>query len=184
MALAPDMGLAHSALGAVLRNQRRPAEALASYRMAVALDPVQVPAQANTSLMLTLIGRPEEAVAPIQAAIAARPESVEQAQWHFYLGLAQFQAGLGDHGAAALRRSLDPPVQAVIPADARRLYVAAALALGGEVEEARRVAAAERTSTPTYTQGWFRAHPLSDDPHYLAQAEVLFRGLALAGVPE
>jgi DNA-binding winged helix-turn-helix (wHTH) protein len=56
VALGPDLGVVHFALGAVLRNQRRPAEALASYRKAVALDRQQLPALANVGFMLILLG--------------------------------------------------------------------------------------------------------------------------------
>ena len=62
----------------------------------------------------------------------------------------------------------------------------AALALGGRVEDARAVVADVRAREPRASVAQFRqARPwTSDNPVYLARRENLFRGLALAGLPE
>jgi hypothetical protein len=68
--------------------------------------------------------------------------------------------------------------------DERQLHLAAALASAGRVEEARGVAADVLARSPQLTAGALRARAASDNPRYLEQREALFRGLALAGVPD
>ncbi|MFT8243130.1 winged helix-turn-helix domain-containing protein [Roseomonas sp. BN140053] len=183
VALAPGLGQAHTAQAAVLRLQRRPAEALEAYRKAVALDDNQLPSRANIGMMLVLTGHPAEAPAPILAAMAAGgPTHAFIHSWHTYLGLAMLQSGQGDHGVERFRRALERPV--LMPAAELRMHLAAALALNGEVDEARNLAAEVLETAPRLSASWFRARPLSDHPAYLAQREAFFRGLTLAGVPD
>ena len=182
--LAPDLGDAHAAKGAVLRHQQRFEEALASYRRAVALDPAQIPSLANIGLMLILLGRPAEAFEPIRTAIARRPDSTSILHWNLYLGLAQMQLGTGDFGAAQFRQSLARPVQALLPANARRLHLAAALALSGDIEQAQVIAQEVRQQSPFVTAGWFRERELSGHSTYQEQRRGFYRGLSLAGVPD
>lgn len=184
LALGPDVAVAHFALAAVRRNQRRPAEALVSYQKVVALDPDSVPALASVGYMLVLIGRPAEGLKPIESAIAARPDSVTIRQWQFSLGVAKLLAHVDDMGVQAFRRSLDRPDYAYVPVDVRRLYLAASLATGGDVDAARQVASDVLRDDPTLTLNWFHDHPLSDDPAFKQRSEILYEGLKRAGVPD
>ena len=63
-------------------------------------------------------------------------------------------------------------------------YLAAALALLGELDEARAAAQAGLALNPTFTIRRFRADAPSDNPTYLAGRERIYEGMRMAGVPE
>lgn len=177
--LAPHLAAAHLAQGLVLRLQRRPLQATASFRLALTLDPDLHQARANLGLMLVLIGRPQEAIAALELVIAAAPRHRFVGSWHAYLGLARLHHGDGDHGAADFRAAIE--ICNAAPPELLRLHLASALALSGAIGEARRLAAELRRQHPALTATWLRSRPLSDHPVYLAQREATLRGLALAG---
>lgn len=182
--LAPDAAISHAARGAVLRWNGQLAEAGAAYAAAVARDPEMHHSRAMAGWINALLGRPEEALAPIRTSIAlARPDHPYIHAWQVSLGLAQMHAGDGDLGAEALRLSAAGGAPRF--RDERLLYLAAALALGDRLPEARALAAEVLAHSPRMTLGWFRERALSDNADYLAQREAtLLRGLMLAGVPE
>jgi DNA-binding winged helix-turn-helix (wHTH) protein/Tfp pilus assembly protein PilF len=185
-ALAPDLPVVHAARAAVLRLQRRPAEALESYRRAVALDETQHASRANIGLMLILTGHPEEAEAPILRSLAlAEADHPFKGTWLTYLGIADLQIGDGrgrDWGVERFRQSLDR--QAFLPADIRRLYLAAALAMQGETEQARQLVKDVLARQPDLSASRLRQRELSDDPAYLSRQANLYHGLRIAGLPE
>ncbi|MFC0406952.1 winged helix-turn-helix domain-containing protein [Roseomonas elaeocarpi] len=180
---APDRADVQSARGAVLRLQRRSAEAMEAYRRAVALDPGQHASRANIGLMLILTGHPEAAAEPIRTSLALTgPTHPYVGTWLTYLGIAALQMDEGDRGATLFQQSLER--QAFLPPDTRRLWLASALALSGQGEEARALLAEVRSRQPALSATALRRGELSDDPTYLARQEVFYRGLALAGLPE
>ena len=63
-------------------------------------------------------------------------------------------------------------------------HLATALALLGQLDEARAVAKAGLTLDPRFTIRRYRASVLSDDPNYLAGRERSYEGMRMAGVPE
>jgi DNA-binding winged helix-turn-helix (wHTH) protein/tetratricopeptide (TPR) repeat protein len=179
--LRPDAAFTHNARGAVLRVQGRHAEALAAYRRVGELDPGLLPPRANVGLMLILLGRAEEAIAPIRATIALAPAShAFQVTWQAYLGVALLHAQAEDFGVEALRLARGD--QALLPGAGRELHLIAALALNGDLDEASAALAALRARDPGVSQARLRAAPLSVNPDYLAQREALFRGLDRAGL--
>lgn len=181
--LAPDLAVVRAAEGAVLRLQRRPAEALQAYREAVRLDPLQYPSRANAGLMLILVGRPQEAAEPVLEAMAlAESNHSFTGTWLTYLGIAELQMGVGDFGAERFRRSLER--QAFLAPDTRRLFLAAALALQGQAEAAGVLVREVLARQPAMTATRLRQAELSDDPAYLANQANLYRGLKLAGLPD
>lgn len=180
--LRPDAAFTHNARGAVMRVQGRHAEALAAYRRVGELDPGTLPARANVGLMLILLGRAEEAIAPIRATIALAPVSHPfQTTWQAYLGMALLHARAEDFGADALRRAEGD--RALLPGVLRELHLIAALALTDGLDEAQAAAATLRARDGSLTQAALRATPASSNADYLAQREALFEGLARAGLP-
>jgi DNA-binding winged helix-turn-helix (wHTH) protein/tetratricopeptide (TPR) repeat protein len=182
--LAPDAATTLNARASVLRQHGRLEEALALYRAAVARDPGQHSARANSGLLLILLGRPEEAMAPLRASLALwRADHAVAFGWRQSLGTAKLHAMAEDFGAAEFRTTAERGSAAL--RDGRLLHLAAALALAGQLEEAQAVALEVRRRLPDVTLAGLRARPASDDPAYLRQREAtLLRGLALAGVPE
>lgn len=71
-----------------------------------------------------------------------------------------------------------------MPANARRLHLAAALALSGDIEQAQVIAQEVRQQAPFMTAGWFRERELSGHSTYQEQRRGFYRGLSLAGVPD
>lgn len=180
--LRPDAAFTYNARGAVLRVQGRHAEALAAYLRVGEIDPGTLPARANAGLMLIMLGRAEEAIAPIRATIALAPASHPfQITWQAYLGVALLHARAEDYGIEALR--LAEGDRALLPGPLRELHLIAALALTGATDEAQAALAALRARDPTLTQARLRATPDSTNPAYLAQRQVLFEGLTRAGMP-
>lgn len=181
-ALAPDLPQAHNVRGALRLVQERLEEALAAYGRAVALDGSSHPARANVGYLLIWLGRAEEAEAPLRASIALDPQNGFRGDWQTWLGLVDLLLGRGDHGVEHFRAAL--PHTGTYTAESRRLYLAAALALGGRVDDARAVAAEVLARDSGLSMAAFRRAPGSDNPVYRAQIENLYRGLALAGVPD
>lgn len=180
--LDPNETTSLVAQAAVLRLQSRFAEALAIYRRVAASDD-QYPSRANIGLMLVLLGRPAEAIAPIRSVLGATGEAHSFAgTWLVYLGMAQMQAGMEDFGAAAFRRAAAR--RSFLPLPELMLHLAAALALSGDLENARATLQNAQVRWPAASIAALRQQALSNDPAYLAQREALFRGLRLAGAED
>ncbi|MCP1747689.1 tetratricopeptide (TPR) repeat protein [Bradyrhizobium japonicum] len=96
------------------------------------------------------------------------------------MGLAKFWLGADADAVAWLRRSLEANRNFPFT----HFFLAAALALVGQLDEARAVAQAGLTLQPNFTIRRFRASLYSDNPSYLARRERVYEGMRLAGVPE
>jgi DNA-binding winged helix-turn-helix (wHTH) protein/tetratricopeptide (TPR) repeat protein len=181
-ALAPDYSAAHGALGAVFASAQRHEEALAAYRRALLLNGLEHSARANVGQMLMLLGRAEEAEAPLRASIALDPRNGFRSSWQVNLGLVELYLGRPGHGAEAFRGTL--ALRGLVAPEIRRLYLAAALALEGRDEDARAVVADVLSREPRYSIATFRRASAIGAPASSAYRERLYRGLALAGLPD
>ena len=182
VAIESRHAVTHTARAAVLRLQRRHAEALEHYRMAVTLDPSAHASRANVGWMMLLIGRGEEAAAPVLASLAAGPSPQFLGAWTAYLGLIALHTGTEDHGVARLRESLDH--EAFLPRQERLVYLVAALAAKGEAAAARALAADIAQRFPQASVAWLAGRPQSDHPVYRAQFGRILGLLREAGLPE
>lgn len=146
-------------------------------------DPTAHGARGHAGSMLLLLGRPEEAMGPLQTSIAlAGTGHVAFPYWQTLLGQAKLHTASEDFGAEQFRAPLRTGNARF--RDERQLYLAAALATAGQVEQAHGVAADVLARSPQLTAATLRARAASDNPRYLEQREALFRGLSLAGVPD
>lgn len=182
VAIESRHAVTHTARAAVLRLQRRHAEALEHYRMAVALDPSAHASRANVGWMMLLIGRGEEAAAPVLASLAAGPSPQFLGAWTAYLGLIALHTGTDDHGVGRLRESLDH--EAFLSRQERLVYLVAALAANGEADAARALAADIAQRFPQASVTWLAGRPQSDHPVYRAQFDRILALLREAGLPE
>ncbi len=73
VALAPDLALAHNALGNVFDDELDWISAEAQFRQAAQLAPAYAGARANLANLVATLGRPEEAVALLQQALKLDP---------------------------------------------------------------------------------------------------------------
>jgi tetratricopeptide (TPR) repeat protein len=183
-AVAIDAGhdVTHTARAAVLRLQRRHAEALQHYSMAVAINPDANASRANIGWMLLLLGRGEEAATPVLACLAAGGSLQMRGAWLTYLGLIELHTGTGDHGVTPLREALEH--EAFMPKQERLVYLVAALASNGELEAARHLAADIAGRFPEVNLNWFAGRAQSDHPVYRAQFARILQALGGTGLPE
>jgi DNA-binding winged helix-turn-helix (wHTH) protein/tetratricopeptide (TPR) repeat protein len=181
VSLRPEAWQTWNASGAVLRIQGRHAEALAAYERVVAINPASLAPRANLGLMLVLLGRAQEAIEPLRTTIAlAGSDGQFPRYWQAVLGLALLHARTEDFGAEAFREAAGD--FALLPGALRDAHLAAALALGGQIAEARVVIVDAVRREPGFGLPKLRSAALSDHPAYRLQREALFQGLALAGM--
>jgi tetratricopeptide (TPR) repeat protein len=76
LALKPSVA-AYVHCGAALRRLGRPAEAVASFDRAIALEPACIEAHNNRGIALQVLKRPAEALASFERALALQPQSAE-----------------------------------------------------------------------------------------------------------
>ena len=176
----------HFERGRLLESENKPAEALAEFAKAVEGAPNIPSFQGFLGIARLREGQPELSLAPLRRAIALAPvpDDITVLGWQYALGEAQLLSGDGDLGAAALRLSLTSNKTALVFINVRRLTLAAALALAGQVEDAQQITRAVLADAPAWRIGAFRKGGLSRAPAYLARRDPLLRGLALAGLPE
>lgn len=125
--------------------------AVIAARHAVELQPDVAELQANLGIILAFLGRPDEAIAPIQEAIRLAGDDVRNPYWN-YLALAYFHAGFPEEAIAAIEtnRARGGPSGPLMDA-----YEAAAHAELGRFANAS-AALAKMQSSPTAFQvlGW------------------------------
>jgi TolB-like protein/class 3 adenylate cyclase len=178
--MAPQHARAHMFLGIVLNLTNRAAQGIAECEQALALDRNLANAHSSIGLAKWYIGRGEETEAHINEALRLSPRDTSAYRWLFFGAVAKLQLGADAEAVAGLRRSIE----------ANRSYplvhfiLAAALALLGELEQARATAQAGLTLDPTFTIRRYRVNSPSDNPTFLAARQRLYEGMRMAGVPE
>ena len=182
IAVNPDHAVTHTARAALLRLRRDFEAALVHYRRAVELDPTAHASRANIGFMQMLLGRPEGALEPVLASLAAQPDDGLRGTWNAYAGLIQLHAQAEDFGVARLRASL--PFDGFMTVDERMLYLAAALHRSGDAAGAAALVRDIAQRRPNMTLGWFAARPQGDHPIYRAQFSEIVSALRAAGLPE
>jgi DNA-binding winged helix-turn-helix (wHTH) protein/tetratricopeptide (TPR) repeat protein len=166
MAAKPNAPLSLAAHAAVLRQERRFAEALVFYQRAGA-DPSRVIDRANVGVMHLLLGAPEAAQLALRAALRESPRREYSGTWRGYLGLAKLLAGYPAEAAGDFPMSNG----GFFPADERLLYRLVALRAAGRMADADALDADLRQRYPAPLVRPLRAIGLSDEPAYRALLE-------------
>jgi hypothetical protein len=96
-----------------------------------------------------------------------------------FVGIAKFWYGADAEAIVWLRRSLEANRNSIA-----HFYLAAVLAHGGELDEARATAKAGLALYPSFSIRHYRTNIPSNNPEYLAGRERIYEGLRMAGVPE
>jgi TolB-like protein/class 3 adenylate cyclase len=178
--MAPQHAEAHNPLGAVQSMTNRATQGIAECEQALALDRNLANAHAVIGLAKSYVGRGEETEAHINEALRLSPRDTLTFRWLLFRAGAKLQLGADTEAVAWLRRSIE----------ANRSYplahflLAAALALLGELDQARAAAQAGLTLDPTFTIRRYRVNTPSDNPTFLAMRQRLQEGMRIAGVPE
>lgn len=180
LSLAPDHAYAHLNLATVYIFTNRAVEGIAECEHGLLLDRNVAVAYAIIGIAKMFLGRAAETEGHVLQAFRLSPRDLRANQWLHIVGEAKFQLGEYDEAINWLRRSIEanpnfPPAY---------FSLAAALALLGEVDEARATATTALVLNPGYTIRRLCATRSSESPTYLAGRERFCEGLRLAGIPE
>jgi TolB-like protein/class 3 adenylate cyclase/Tfp pilus assembly protein PilF len=179
LSIAPQHPMAHTLLGCLQISTNRAAQGIAGCEQALELDRNLALAHAAIGLGKYCLGRAAETEAHIHEALRLSPHDTTAYAWLMWVGFAKLQLGADAEAITWLRRSIEANRNS--PA---HFYLAAALALVGELDEARAAAQAALALYPNATIRRLQGNPSSDNPTYLAGRGRRFDGMRMAGVPE
>ena len=178
--MAPQHARAHMFLGAVQSLTNRAAQGIAECEQALALDRNLANAHADIGATKCYIGRGEETEAHIDEALRLSPRDTLTFRWLSFGATAKLRLGADTEAVTWLRRSIDTNRSYPLA----HFFLAAALALLGELDQARAAAQAGLTLDPTFTIRRYRVNAPSDNPTFLAARQRIYEGMRMAGVPE
>jgi len=180
LSTAPRHAPGHMVLGVVQMFTNRAEQGIAECERALALDRNLADAHGCIGMGKYFAGRAEETEEHILDALRLSPRDVHAYRWMLFAGIAQGQLGADAEAALWLRASIEANRNFPLA----HFHLAEALALLGELEEARVAAQAGLALQPGFTLRRYRENALSDSPAYLAGRERSCEGMRLAGVPE
>jgi adenylate cyclase len=179
---APNSGLAHLAMGQVLRAEGHCGEAIPEYETAISIDPSRAPAYAHLGWCKFLTGSVDGVIPNFEHALRLSPNEPGIAVWHGRLGMVELLQSHTDQALVWLEKAnAENPRLPFVQA-----YMAAGLALKGETARARTALAEAQRLSPVYASlAVVKKQVLFDDPKIRAMAEATyFPGLRQAGLPE
>jgi TolB-like protein/Flp pilus assembly protein TadD len=171
---------AHCALGVLRMYTNRAAQGIAECERALAIDRNLAVAHAWIGVAKFLAGRNEETEGHVLEALRISPRDARASGWMHFVGAARLGAGRDEEAVVWLNRSIELDSNWPLP----HLWLAAALARLGRLQEAREAARAGLELNPTFTIARLRSSAHSDNPLYLAGRERVYEGMRRAGVPE
>jgi TolB-like protein/tetratricopeptide (TPR) repeat protein len=180
LTLAPGNALAHFVRANVLHVSGETERSLRELELAIMLDRNLAWAHADAGFIKVLLGRAEEAEADLTNAIRLSPRDPALDRWHSLLGIADLFLGRLAPALDRLRKSVEMNPNLALT----QFFLAAAAALNGCAAEAREARNAGLRLDPNFTVARFRNEPRSKNATFLAQRELIYEGLSLAGVPE
>jgi TolB-like protein/class 3 adenylate cyclase len=180
LSLAPNNASAHQWMATVMNGTNRAAQAAVESDRALALDPNLAIAFVDKANSLIFTGRAEDAEAQVNQALRLSPRDNFAFIWMLEAGAAKIHLGADEEAVVWLRRSIDANPN--LPFG--HLFLAAALANLGRLDEARTQAQAGLALNPGFTLRQWVLGAESDNPTFLAQRERLTDGMRKAGVPE
>ena len=182
LSLVPNHAFAHYCLGVVLGVTDRAEEGIAECERALALDRNFAQAHAVIGARKLYLGRAEETEAHVQEAFRLSPRDTSAFIWLMFVGVAKIYIGRDEEAILWLRRS----VEANRNNPMSHVFLSAALAILGRLDEARTAARAALALNPQLTVARFLgffAH-FSDNSINLAGRDRIIEGVRKAGVPE
>jgi tetratricopeptide (TPR) repeat protein len=180
LSLAPNHAVAHTALGLALISSNRAIQGIAEYERALALDRNLAEAHAQIGIAKFVLGRGAETEAHINEALRLSPRDVFTFRWLQCVGLSKLQLKEDANAVQWFLRSVEANRNWPIT----HFFLAAALALVGELDQAKAAAKAGLALNPAFTIRRYRDGAYTDNPTYLASRERLYGGMRLAGLPE
>jgi TolB-like protein len=180
LSLAPNHPMAHCVLGLVKIFTNRAAQGIAECERALTLGRNLAVAHGSIGIAKFYLGRGAETEAHIEHALRLSPRDTLVYIWTMFVGLAKLWQGADAEAIVWLRRSLE----ANRNHPGAHFNLAAALALVGELDEARATVQAGLALNPSFTIRRHRTNTPSNDLVYLAGRERVYEALRLGGVPE
>jgi tetratricopeptide (TPR) repeat protein len=180
LSMDPQYPAAHLTLGAVQMFTNRADQGIRECEYALALDRNLADAHGCIGMAKYFIGRAEETEAHIHEALRLSPRDIFAYRWLLFVGIAKAQLGDDAEAARWLRRSIKENRNFPLA----HFHLAEALALLGQLDEARAAAQAGLALDPSFNLRRYRVNALSDNPIYLAGRQRSCEGMRLAGVPE
>lgn len=180
LSLDPHYAVAHLALGAVYMFTNRAIQGIRECERALALDRNLADAHGCIGMAKYFVGRAAETEAHVREALRLSPRDVFVNRWMLFVGIAKAQLGKDEEAIVWLRRSIEANRNFPLA----HFHLAEALALLGELDEARAAARAGLALDPGFNLHRYRVNALGDNPAYLAGRERSCEGMRLAGVPE
>jgi tetratricopeptide (TPR) repeat protein len=177
---APDHALTHYLLGLVQSFSSRATQGIAKCEQALTLDRNLAAAHGLIGGAKYFSGRGAETEPHTHEALRLSPRDTSRYLWFGWTGNAKTQLGADEEALAWYRRSLDANRNLA----AGHFFLASALALLGQFDEAQSAVRAGLALDPTLTIRRFRAGAASDNPTYLAGRERMYDGMRKAGAPE
>jgi TolB-like protein/Tfp pilus assembly protein PilF len=175
--------MAHFAMGMLRRVQNRLNESRIELESAIALDPNNARALQQLGLTLMWLGQPDAAIPQIEKAIRLNPHDPNIASYYWALGSSNLISGrVGDAvNLLSKARAANPRLYFVY------LWLAAPLALSGDLDEARAALAESMKLRPEVNSlaRWRAEIPSYGNPQFMALAEkTLYAGLRRVGFPD
>jgi TolB-like protein len=180
LSIDPQYAGAHLALGAVQMFTNRAAQGIRECERALALDRNLADAHGCIGMAKYFVGRAEETEAHVLEALRLSPRDIFAFRWMLFVGIAKSQLGADAEAVGWLLRSIEANRNFPLA----HFHLAEALALLGQLDEARAAAQAGLALDPGFNLRRYRDNALSDNPAYLAGRERSCQGMRLAGVPE
>jgi TolB-like protein len=180
LSLASNHAMAHYLLGTVQISSNRVARGIAECEHALRLNRNLALAHGYIGLAKYFIGRSAETEAHIENAVRLSPRDTNAYLWTFFAGAAKFALGDDEEAIARFRSAIETNRNYPLA----HFYLAATLALRGNLDDARAVVQSGLALDPTFTIRRFRVGVSSDNPTYLALRERLYEGMRRAGIPE
>jgi TolB-like protein/class 3 adenylate cyclase len=180
LSTVPQHAQAHMVLGVVQMFTNRAQQGIAECERALALDRNLADAHGCIGMGKYFAGRAEETEAHILDALRLSPRDVHAYRWMLFAGIAQGQLGADEEAVVWLRASIEANRNFPLA----HFHLAEALALLGELDEARITAQAGLALQPDFTLRRYRENALSDSSAYRAGRDRSCEGMRMAGVPE
>jgi tetratricopeptide (TPR) repeat protein len=166
-------------LGGVNIFTNRAAQEIAECERALALDRNLADAHTAIGIAKYFVGRAAETESHVLEALRLSPHDVFAHRWMQIVGI-ELHLGADAEAVAWLRRG----IEANRNFPATHLWLAAALGLLGELDEARTAAKVGLALDPRFTIRRLLVSQSSDYPSHLAGRERVCTGMRLPGVPE
>jgi TolB-like protein len=180
LSMDPHYAGAHLALGAVQMFTNRATQGIWECEHALALDRNLADAHGCIGMAKYFVGCAEQTEGHIQEALRLSPRDIFAYRWMLFVGIAKAQLGADAEAASWLRRSIEANRNFPLA----HFHLAAALALLGQLDDARAAAQAGLALDLGFNLRRYRVNALSDNPLYLAGRERSCEGMRMAGVPE